>query len=86
MTHLIGLTFYYFFGILDTVLFLYILCSWFPYSIKVRHILLQFLNPLFTPIRYCLQHSIFRTGIGDLTPMIALVIISYCQTFFYSMI
>lgn len=86
MTHLIGLTFYYFFGILDMVLFLYILSSWFPNSSKLRYLLLQFLNPLFTPIRFCLQHSVFRTGIGDLTPMIALVIISYCQTFFYSMI
>lgn len=85
MAYLICQTFYYFFGILDGVLFLYILSSWFPNAGRFRRILAQFLEPLFGPIRWCLQHSIFRTGIGDLTPMIALVVLSYLQTFFYSM-
>ena len=84
MTHMICQTFYYFFNILDTMLFLYILSSWFPNT--KRYHLAKFLDPLFTPIRYCLAHSIFRTGRGDLTPMIALVVLSYLQTFFYSMI
>lgn len=86
MTHIICQTFYYFFGVLDTILFLYILSSWFPNAQKIRYYLVQFLNPLFTPIRFCLSHSIFRTGYGDLTPMIALIVLSYLQTFFYSMI
>ncbi len=86
MTHLICQTFYYFFGILDMILFLYILSSWFPNAVKFRYLLLQFLEPLFAPIRLCLKHSIFRTAVGDLTPLIALVVISYLQTFFYSMI
>ena len=85
MTHMICQTFYYFFNILDTMLFLYILSSWFP-NAKIRYHLAKFLDPLFTPIRYCLAHSVFRTGRGDLTPMIALVVLSYLQTFFYSMI
>lgn len=85
MTYLICQTFYYFFGILDFVLFLYILSSWFPNASKFRYILLEFLAPLFRPIQFCLKHSIFRTGIGDLTPMVALVILSYLQAFFYSM-
>ena len=85
MTHMICQTFYYFFSVLDTVLFLYILSSWFP-NMKIRYYFAKFLEPLFTPIRYCLVHSIFRTGRGDLTPMIALVVLSYLQTFFYSML
>ncbi len=86
MTSIICQTFYYFFGVLDTILFLYILSSWFPNAQKIRYYLAQLLNPLFTPIRICLGHSIFRTGYGDLTPMIALIVLSYLQTFFYSMI
>lgn len=86
MERIVCLTFYYFFGVLDTVLFLYILSSWFPTAQKIRNYLAQFLSPLFTPIRYCLSRSIFRTGYGDLTVMIALIVLSYLQTFFYSMI
>ncbi len=86
MAHIVSLTFYYFFGVLDTILFLYIISSWFPNAQKVRYLLLMLLEPLFTPIRYCLKNSIFRTGYGDLTVMIALIVLSYLQTFFYSMI
>ena len=85
MAHLVYQTFYYFFGVLDTILFLFILSSWFPRAVRVRYVLSQLLDPLFTPIRFCLRHSIFRTGRGDLTPMIALIVLSYLQTFFYSM-
>lgn len=86
MLPLICRTFYYFFWFLDTILFVYILSVWFPGGYKFKKMLAQLLEPLFAPIRFCLSHSVFRTGFGDLTPMLALVVLSYLQTFFYSML
>lgn len=73
---------YIFFVVLEVSLFLYIITSWFPIGKKIRQYLLILLEPLFVPIRALLKRSIFKTASFDLSPMIAIIIISYMEQFF----
>lgn len=84
MIDLICQAFYIFFVILQIVLLLYILLSWFPKGIHIRSFLLLILDPLFAPLRYFVRHSALQNSVFDITPMIALVVISYLQSLFYS--
>lgn len=83
MTNLIYNTLYIFFVVLEMILFLYILTSWFPISIRFKNFLITLLAPVLDPVRYLLKHSIFNTPTADLSPIIGLVIISFLQQFFY---
>lgn len=76
---------YIFFFTLEIALCLSILCSWLPIGTSFKQLLAEFLEPLLTPIRYCLRHSIFQTKLLDLSPLLALIILSYLQTFFYQL-
>ena len=73
---------YIFLVVLELLLFIYIMSSWFPFRGKIRELLLVFLAPLLDPIRYLLKHSCFYTRAFDLSPMIAFFIIIYLQQFF----
>ncbi|BBF42247.1 hypothetical protein lbkm_0929 [Lachnospiraceae bacterium KM106-2] len=75
-------TLYIFFLILEYLLLTYVFLSWIPPLRKVRESIGVFLEPLFLWIRTLLKRSVFRTNFIDFTPMIALVIIVYCQTLF----
>lgn len=76
--------FYYFFLVLEGLLFLYIVSSWFP-GTKLRSFFYELLQPLFTPIRFLLKHSVFGSNFADFTPMIALILLSYLQSLFYQL-
>lgn len=73
---------YIFFEILEILLFLYIICSWFPFLNSFKKTLTFFLDPLFDPIRYLLKHSIMKSNVIDISPMIAFIIITYLKSFF----
>ncbi|MFA9463615.1 MAG: YggT family protein [Velocimicrobium sp.] len=85
MTYIVFHAFYIFFVILESILFLYIISSWFPNSAKFRSLLLALLEPIFSPIRLCLKHSVMNNTSVDLTPMITLIILSYLQSLFYGL-
>ena len=80
MTGLIKEAFYIFIIILEYSVFAYIILSWIPSLKGFRSLVSRFLDPLFSIIRYLLKHSIFRTTQFDITPLIALFILSYFQT------
>ncbi len=80
MTGLIKEAFYIFILILEYSVFAYIILSWIPSLKGFRNLVSRFLDPLFSIIRYLLKHSIFRTTQIDITPLIALFILSYFQT------
>ncbi len=80
MTGLIKEAFYIFIIILEYSVFAYIILSWIPSLKGFRNLVSRFLDPLFSIIRYLLKHSIFRTTQFDITPLIALFILSYFQT------
>jgi len=83
MIELIYNALYIFFVVLEIILFLYIITSWFPISIRIKNIFVTLLDPILEPVRFLLKHSIFNTPTADLSPIIGLVIISYFQQFFY---
>lgn len=85
MTYILCRALYIFFVIMESVLFLYIISSWFPNAGKIRATLSTLLDPMFVPIRACLKHSVFSNHKIDLTPMITLIILSYLQTLFYNL-
>lgn len=75
--------FYIFFVLLEVILFIYIITSWFPISTRFLKLLITLIAPILDPVRYLLRHSIFNTPTADLSPIIGLVILSYLQQFFY---
>lgn len=82
MTSLIYNAFYVFFVVLEIILFLYILTSWFRISGKVKNILFTLIEPVLTPVRYLLKHSIFNSPAADLSPIISFIIIVFLQQLF----
>lgn len=82
MSSLIFNSLYVFFLVLEIILFIYIISTWFPLSPKVREFFTTLLGPILEPIRYLLEHSIFKTRTIDLSPIIAFVILSYLQQLF----
>lgn len=82
MTSLINNAFYVFFVVLEIILFLYILTSWFRMNGKIKNILFTLIEPVLTPVRYMLKHSIFNSPTADLSPIISFIIIVFLQDFF----
>ncbi|MFV0342026.1 MAG: YggT family protein [Anaerocolumna sp.] len=82
MTILINNAFYVFFVVLEIILFLYILTSWFRMNGKIKNILFTLIEPVLTPVRYMLKHSIFNSPTADLSPIISFIIIVFLQDFF----
>lgn len=82
MSELIYQSLYYFFVVLELILFAYIIASWFPLNAKLRELFVALLGPILEPIRYLLNHSIFKTRNIDLSPIIAFIIISFFQQLF----
>lgn len=85
MVNLIYNMFYVFFIVIEIVLFLYILTSWIRISGKIKEILFMLIEPIITPVRYLLKHSIFNSPAADLSPIISFIIIIFFQNFFYTL-
>ena len=83
MSNLIVNSLYVFFIVLEIILFAYFMMSWFPFNTKLKEFLITLLDPILTPIRFLLKHSIFNTKVTDLAPMIALIVILFFQSIFY---
>lgn len=79
MTGLLKEACYIFFLILEYSTFAYIILSWIPSLKGFRNLIARFLDPLFTIIRYLMKYSIFRATQIDMTPLIAIFILSYLQ-------
>lgn len=83
MTHLLFNALYVFFIVLEMILFLYVITSWFPINHNIKSFLVVLIEPILVPVRYLLKHSIFNTPAADLSPIISFVIILFLQEFFY---
>lgn len=79
-TILIYKTFYVFFNVIEIILFIYIISSWFPLPNGIKKVLLNLINPILDPIRFLLRRSIFNTPVSDFSPIIGIVILSYLQS------
>lgn len=75
---------YVFFIVLEVVLFLSILSSWFHVSAKINELFDVLLGPILEPIRYLLKHSIFQVSNYDFATILGLLVMSYLQNFFYT--
>ncbi len=75
---------YVFFTVLEIILFLYVIASWFPNGKDIKEMLSTVLDPILVPVRYLLKHSIFNTPRADLAPIISFVIILFLQELFIS--
>lgn len=76
---LIYRTFYTFFNVIEIILFIYIISSWFPIPNGIKKVLLALINPILDPIRFLLRRSIFNTPVSDFSPILGIVILSYLQ-------
>ena len=79
MAGLVKEAFYIFFVIIEYSVFAYIILSWLPSFKGFKSLIARFLDPLFSIIRYLLKYSVFRTTQMDITPFIALFIVSYLK-------
>lgn len=84
--NLIYNVFYVFFIVLEIILFIYVISSWFPTPKKFKSLLNVLIDPILSPIRFLLKHSIFNTPTADLSPIIGFVVILFLQKFFYVLI
>ncbi len=82
MAQIIYTTFYIFFMILQLVLLLYMLSSWFNGGERIKNLLALLMEPILTPVRFLLKYSIFSNPAADLSPLIGFVIILFLQNFF----
>lgn len=73
---------YVFFIVLEAILFLYIISTWFPIGSKVMNIFTIILGPILEPIRFFLKRSVFQVRNYDISPIIAFIILTYLQQFF----
>lgn len=85
MASLIYNVFYVFFVVLEIILFLYILTSWFRINGKVKSVLFTLIEPVIIPVKYLLKHSIFNSPAADLSPIISFIIIIFLQNFFFTL-
>lgn len=86
MNILIYKTFLIFFNVIEIILMVYIISSWFLIPNGIKRILLTLINPILDPIRFLLRRSIFNTSVSDLSPIIGLAILSYLQSVFSQLI
>lgn len=82
MAHTIYTTFYVFFIVLQIILLLYMLSSWFTGGERIKSLLSLLIEPVLTPVRFILKYSIFNNPAADLSPLIGFVIILFLQDFF----
>jgi len=73
---------YIFFTVLEIILFIYVIATWFPLNHRIKSLFTFILDPILEPVRYLLRHSIFNTPRADLSPMIGFIIIIFLQEFF----
>lgn len=82
MEELIFNTLNVFFVVLEIILFIYILTVWLPIPKTFKEMFIQLLEPIFIPIRYLINHSIYKTQSIDMTPLIAFLVIIFLQGIF----
>lgn len=74
---------YIFFLLLEIILFIYFSLSLIHVSPRFKEFISILIEPVLTPVRFLLRHSIFNTKVIDFSPMIAFVVISFFQSIFY---
>lgn len=82
MVHAIYTTFYIFFILLQIILLMHMLSSWFSGGARFKSLLSLLIEPVLAPVRYLLKYSIFNNPAADLSPLIGFVIILFLQDFF----
>jgi len=56
--------------------------SWFNGGEKFKNLLSLLIEPIITPVRFLLKHSIFGNPAADLSPLISFVLIMFLQDLF----
>lgn len=78
--------FYVFFIVVEIILMVYVISTWIPIPVRFHSLLVALIMPVLLPIRLLLRHSVFYTRNVDLSPIIALAIVTFLQNFFYSLL
>lgn len=79
-------TFYMFFVVLQVILLLFMVSSWFNGGEKFKNLLSLLIEPILTPVRFLLKYSIFGNPAADLSPLISFVLIMFLQDFFVKLL
>lgn len=76
---------YIFFIVVEIILMIYVISTWIPVPPRLQGLLVSLIMPVLIPVRILLRHSVFYTRNVDLSPIIALAIITFLQNLFYSL-
>lgn len=76
---------YIFFIVVEIILMIYVISTWIPVPPRLQGLLVSLIMPVLIPVRILLRHSVFYTRNVDLSPIIALAIVTFLQNLFYSL-
>lgn len=76
---------YIFFIVVEIILMIYVISTWIPLPPRLQGLLVSLIMPVLIPVRILLRHSVFYTRNVDLSPIIALTIVTFLQNLFYSL-
>ena len=68
-----------FFIVLECLVVLFLVQSFFPLSQKVRLFFLMMVSPILFPMQKIMKHSMMNTFSIDLSPYVILIILSYLE-------
>lgn len=76
---------YIFFIVVEIILMIYVISTWIPVPPRFQGLMVSLIMPVLIPVRILLRHSVFYTRNVDLSPIIALTIVTFLQNLFYSL-
>ena len=79
MVHYIIYCMEIFFIVLECLVVLFLVQSFFPLSQKVRLFFLMMVSPILFPMQKIMKHSMMNTFSRDLSPYVILIILSYLE-------
>ncbi|CDA85790.1 unknown [Clostridium sp. CAG:230] len=79
MVHYIIYCMEIFFIVLECLVVLFLVQSFFPLSQKVRLFFLMMVSPILFPMQKIMKHSMMNTFSIDLSPYVILIILSYLE-------
>ena len=68
---------YWFFRVVEVALMVYIVIAWLPIFPKIQAFMTDIMNPLLTPVRRLIGHSVLRVRGIDLSPILLYLLAAF---------
>lgn len=70
---------YWFLLIVRYAIIIYVIAGWLPLPLKIKSVMRELMQPLFSPIQLLLRHSVLNIRGIDLSPIILYLIVLYAS-------